>query len=66
MTFDEMIEAVNSAERDIRMAEVQLEEMIIFVSKRLRKAHPSWLLSNALAHMKSELRDFNAVTRRWK
>ena len=63
MTFDEMTEAVEEAERTIRMADIATRKVAKLIIGRLRSIKtPSWVL----AELKRELRDYNIHTGQWK
>ena len=66
MRFHEMFEAMNEAERTLKLADEQSEKMARLLSGRLRMASRSYFGARAVADLKRELRDFNMQTCRWK
>ncbi len=53
--------AIQEADATIRRAQTYCSKMARFLVGRLRKCHPL-----VLVNLKKELKDFNAVTLKWK
>lgn len=59
-----MHQAIADAERTLRLADDQTEQLIHFTVGRLRKAK-SYRAINNLKKLKKELSQFNAITGKW-
>ena len=67
MDYNEMSEAVSSAERTLRYADMAATKMAKMLVGRLRKVNAIlYSGSDVLIALKKELRDFNCTTRKWK
>lgn len=70
MNYEDIKRARDTAEAAIAEADTAVSGAIYLAARRLRVAIPkpgSWSTErDSLASLKAELRDFNAVTGRWK
>jgi len=63
--WEEMRNAFREAEATVHSADAVIEDMAIMLVGRLKQIK-SYSGEDALASLKTELRDFNIQTKRWK
>lgn len=66
MLYEQMLEAVEEAERTLRCADIIATHLAKMLVGRLHKVENSWSGTQVLCRLKRELRAFNMTTKRWK